>query len=189
MDKDVIQAAFEKYGSDKAEHGYAEVYSMLYRPFHDIKFPKRILEIGVKQGASIRAWKELFPEAEIHGLDLFEEFPKPDIEGVTFHKGSQCDWRILERLRDIKFDLIIDDGSHNARDQWITFFGLVGYGMTYVIEDTHCNDDEFYRQGLPFPLTMSLFLPREAYASFVVNTESGSRMNFINIFENADQHS
>ncbi len=44
---------------------------------------KRILEIGVKEGASIRMWQEYFPEAEIHGLDMFDEFPIPDIQDDT----------------------------------------------------------------------------------------------------------
>jgi hypothetical protein len=137
----------KKYGTDKVEHGYIPFYER-YLP----ESPKRILEIGVKQGASIRMWKDFFPEAEIHGLDLFEEFPVPDIEGVTFHKGNQIDYKILRQLRALDFDLIIDDGSHNSRDQMVTFFSLFN-GKHYFIEDIHCCDEEFYRQGLPFRAT------------------------------------
>lgn len=153
-----IQAAFEKYGSDKAQHGYAEFYARNL-PAE----PKKILEIGVKDGASINAWREIFPNSQIHGLDLFIEHEIPQIEGAHFWTGNQCDWRILEQLRKIDFDLIIDDGSHNARDQMITFFGLFN-GKHYFIEDVHCNTEEFYQQGLPFNLTATSMF-RSSYVS------------------------
>jgi hypothetical protein len=101
----------KKYSTDKLQHGYIPFYEK-YLP----KNPKKILEIGVKEGASIRMWREYFPEASIHGLDLFDEFPIPDIQGVTFHKGNQLDYQLLAKLRKEDFDVIIDDGSHNARD-------------------------------------------------------------------------
>jgi hypothetical protein len=140
---EIIQAAFEKYGSDKSSHGYSQFYADVMP-----EAPKKMLEIGVKEGASARAWKEIFPDVEYHGLDIFEEFPIPMIEGCHFWKGNQCDWRILEQLRKLDFDIIIDDGSHNSRDQLITFFGLFN-GKHYFIEDLHCCKEEFYRQGLP----------------------------------------
>lgn len=134
-----------KYGTDKGsiKHRYMPFYER-YLPKH----PKKILEIGVLHGASIRMWKEYFPDTEIHGLDIFGENPIPDIEGVIWHKGNQCDWLLLDALRHEDFDVIIDDGSHGSRDQLITFFGLFN-GKQYYIEDIHCADQEFYSQGLP----------------------------------------
>lgn len=137
------------YGTDKFHHGYMDFYQE-----HLPTSPKRILEIGVKEGRSIQMWKHFFPESELHGLDLFIEFPVPPIPGVTWHKGNQCDWRMLEQLRTLDFDVIIDDGSHNSRDQMITFFGLYN-GKHYFIEDLHCCDQEFYRDKLPFDYTAS----------------------------------
>lgn len=136
-----------KYQSDKAEHGYCPFYEQ-YLP----KNPKKLLEIGVLKGASIRMWREYFPDCEIHALDLFEENPIPDIEEATFHKGNQCDWLMLEWLRKENFDIIVDDGSHNSRDQLITFFGLFS-GKHYFIEDLHCCYEPFYRDGLPYAAT------------------------------------
>jgi hypothetical protein len=93
-------------------------------------------------------WREWFPDCQIHGLDLFQENPMPDILGVVWHKGNQCDWELLEQLRKENFDVIIDDGSHGSRDQLMTFFGLFN-GKQYYIEDLHCCFHEFYRSGLP----------------------------------------
>lgn len=142
-----------KYGSDKADHNYCPFYEQSLP-----KNPKKILEIGVLKGASLAMWAEYFPDAEIHGLDLFAENREEDIEAylrgelgfnnIILHKGNQCNWLLLEVLRNEDFDVIIDDGSHNSRDQMITFFGLYN-GKQYYIEDIQCNEEEFYSQGLP----------------------------------------
>lgn len=148
MENHLIHLA-RKHKTDKLDHGYIPFYSRSLP-----KNPKKILEIGVKEGASIRMWREFFPSAEIWGLDLFEEFPEPYIEGSRFVKGSQIDTSLLQKLRAENFDVIIDDGSHNSRDQMITFFGLYSETTThYYIEDLHCCEEEFYRQGLPFKFT------------------------------------
>jgi hypothetical protein len=149
----LIQSLFEKYNSDKAGHGYAKFYAD-----HLPESPKKILEIGVREGASILAWKELFPMATIVGLDLFEEFSIPMIEGAHFWKGNQLDYRILAKLRELNFDVVIDDGSHNSRDQLITFFGLFN-GKHYFIEDLHTCKDDFWRDGLPFEFTALNVIP------------------------------
>lgn len=138
-----------KYGSDKSSNGHN------YCPFYEQtlpKNPKLLLEIGCLHGASIRMWRDWFPETEIHCLDLFEENPIPDIPGVVFHKGDQRDWRILEELRKFDFDVIIDDGGHLARAQMMTFYGLFSGGH-YYIEDLQCCDESFYREGLPLGAT------------------------------------
>jgi hypothetical protein len=144
-----------KYGTDKLNHGYIPFYEK-YLP----KEPKRILEIGVNEGRSLQMWSNYFPDTEIHGLDLFVENDINEVSAhllvlsgdcnnnIVLHQGNQCDWQILEELRKYDFDIIIDDGSHNSRDQLITFFGLFN-GKHYFIEDLQCNDEDFYSQGLP----------------------------------------
>lgn len=157
-----LEALAAKYGTDKLQHGYIPFYEK-----HLPKEPKRILEIGVKEGRSLAMWTEYFPNAEIHGLDLFGENEMEYANASIFnsmpasiqkipqcflHKGNQCDWQMLEELRKFDFDVIIDDGSHNSRDQLITFFGLFN-GKHYFIEDLQCNDELFYSQGLPLGFT------------------------------------
>lgn len=146
-----LQILAEKHGTDKASHGYMRHYHrhLLAQNTYDI------LEIGCEKGNSIRMWLEALPNVSVVGLDLFMEYPVPDILGATFIKGNQLDHEILYNLRNnCQFDMIIDDGSHNSRDQLVTFYSLFGTSNLYVVEDLHCCNDESYRQGLPFEFTM-----------------------------------
>jgi hypothetical protein len=165
-----------KYGSDKGslKHNYMPFYEKHLPPN-----PKKILEIGVLKGASIKMWRDYFPGAEIHGLDLFVENDMNEVYeevmkdvmheyDVKFHQGNQCDYILLDHLRNENFDVIIDDGSHASRDQMITFFGLFN-GKHYFIEDIDCCKNGFYQQGLPYRFTADhLFkqLPENRYLHF-----------------------
>jgi 23S rRNA U2552 (ribose-2'-O)-methylase RlmE/FtsJ len=162
----------EKYGTDKLTHGYIEFYEQHLPPK-----PTRILEIGCLTGASLRMWREYFPDTDIHCLDLFEEHPQPtDIPGVIYWKGDQTDQKVLEQLRKLHFDVIIEDASHNLISQWVTFHSLVGCTDLYVLEDAHTVLDEPYRQGFDlrhsmlsamqkrmFPYPLSLYLNKIAF--------------------------
>lgn len=147
---ETIQAAFEKYGSDKAQHGYAKFYAQ-YLPEN----PTSILEVGVKTGSSMRAWKELFPNTKLFGLDLFIEFPPPSIEGVTWFKGDQMDPTLLYHIRnDVKPEICIEDASHNCINHWVTLYSLISGCEQYYVEDLHSCQEEFYRQGLQYTETL-----------------------------------
>lgn len=147
------QQIAEKHGTDKATHGYMPYYAFHLNNREDTKH--RILEIGCERGNSLRMWKEIFPKSELTTMDLFQEHPEPKIEAVQFITANQLDHEVLYHLRNHRqFDVIIDDGSHNSRDQLVTFWSLIGTSKLYVVEDLHCCNDELYRQGLPFEKTM-----------------------------------
>lgn len=150
MTKDII-SIFEKYDTDKREHGYPKYYQK-----HLPDTAKKILEVGVFKGESIKMWHELYPEAKIYGLDLFKENPIPfEADWVTWFQGSQRDGDLLGHIRAHgPFDVIIEDGSHNSRDQLINFYGLVDCCTLYICEDLHCAKEEFYRQGMLYRNTM-----------------------------------
>lgn len=140
----------DKHGTDKFHHGYM--------PFYEKHLPSEVtslLEVGVKEGRSMNLWKEAYPAARLFGLDLFLEYPIPVMEGVKFFKGNQLDHELLYHIRnDVRPQVVIDDGSHNSRDQWVTLLSLIMPGQYYFIEDLHCCNDELYRQGLPFEFTV-----------------------------------
>lgn len=139
-----------KYSTDKNEHGYMPHYFK-----HLPDEVNSLLEIGCLKGESLRMWREIYPNAELHTLDLFQENPEPtDIPNLTCWKGSQTNTKILERLKNKNFDVIIDDASHNSKDQILTFNFIYPNFKLYVIEDLHCCNDSFYRQGMPFRATI-----------------------------------
>jgi demethylmacrocin O-methyltransferase len=147
-----------KHGTDKAGHGYMPYYEKILN--RDFFYPEsaisfKLLEIGCEKGNSLRMWKEIFPKSRLFTIDLFEEFAEPEDIGCTFLKGSQTDSEILYLARyEGPYDLIIDDGSHNSRDQLISFYGLIGCCTIYVVEDLHCCNEVLYRQGMSFGQTM-----------------------------------
>lgn len=148
--KPTLSTIAKKYRSDKGLHGYLKEYQK--------RLPKRmnsLLEIGVAMGQSALMWKEFYPKAEIHLLDLFKDPDHVPFEwaaqnGFTAYKGDQSYLTDLAKIQN-QFDVIIDDGSHNAQDQIISFKHLFHNnllsGGVYSIEDCHCNKDPFYYGG------------------------------------------
>lgn len=141
-----------KYESDKSSLGHD------YMPFYENVLPENpesILEIGILKGASMRAWREYFPEAKLYGLDLFEENPMPDIDGVMWFKGSQANETILYDIRNnIKPQIIVEDASHNCIAHWVTLYSLISCCDIYIIEDLHTCENPFFQQGLSFEQTI-----------------------------------
>lgn len=135
-----------KNGTDKGDklpdgNDYANFYE---KWFSQIKYScKNILEIGIDNGGSLRANYEYFPNSKIIGLDILEkkEFDNDRVQTFVLDQGnynnldSFCNYC---RNEGIKFDIIIDDGSHSVSHQQKTFgkfFNLVKDNGIYIIED------------------------------------------------------
>ncbi len=109
-----ISEILSKYGGDTDKiwhHHYGDAYDSLLSPF-DRNAELNILEVGTQRGATLLAWKEYFPNANVIGVDIvdvvLEKYKKDyvtriisDIKKVDFRDG---------------FDIIIDDGSHYLGD-------------------------------------------------------------------------
>ncbi|HEX5614801.1 MAG TPA: class I SAM-dependent methyltransferase [Acidimicrobiia bacterium] len=137
------------YGTDKgvAGHGYVRHYERYLRPLRSREI--RLLEIGTREGASLRMWSDWFPRGEIIGLDIDEvHVDAPRVRTIV---GDQSDPVVLERLADLgPFDVVIDDGSHRGADIITTFralFPSVRPGGWYVVEDMQTAYDERYGGG------------------------------------------
>lgn len=150
---------FNSYGSDKDINGYTGLYhTLFYRMKND---PIQLLEIGIgtmipnapssmvgyglgdyKPGASLRSWRDFFPNAQIVGVDI-----QPDTQFVedrirTFLCNSADTATSQELLTSLntQFDIIIDDGSHHHDNQLSTlknFFPAVKANGIYIIEDIY----------------------------------------------------
>lgn len=150
-----LDQLFNYYGSDKTRNGYAGVYHSLLKNINTK--PLNVLEVGIgtlipgvpssmlgwcldgyKPGGSLRAWRDYLTNSHIYGID-----PQPDCQFseeriTTFQTYSTDSQKVNELLRDLKFDFIVDDGSHFDEHQVDTLkilFKRVNSGGFYVIED------------------------------------------------------
>ncbi len=152
-----IEELVKKYGTDKTLSGYTPTYESLFSPIKDKA--TSILEIGLgtqdssipssfvgngnlfehyKQGGSLRVWRDYFPNAEIYGVDIAEDcmFKEERITTFLFDSSNSNDCK--QQLKNLKFDIIIDDGNHDPKYQIKTLRNLFpqlkneGY---YIIED------------------------------------------------------
>ena len=109
----------------------------MYEPA--IRGPIRLLEVGVLRGASIAAWLEWLPEAQITALDTFERVAP---ESVPVLNDPRVSWVRGDSTQPLElpglFDVIIDDGCHEHDAQRATFENLIRFlkpGGVYFIED------------------------------------------------------
>ena len=126
----------KKYPSSKNISGFIQLYEKYFTPLRDSKI--NILEIGVDNGDSLRIWREFFSKANICGIDIDKKNFK--INNTKILQGDQSDLNFLKSLVSEykKFDIIIDDGSHQAKHIIASFNYLFNYlsdNGLYVIED------------------------------------------------------
>lgn len=162
-----LSLAMDRQGSDKGPrcHHYTPLYEIL---FSEPERYARILEVGIGSndadmpfnmgpdgvpGASLRAWRQYFTNAEIVGADLdarvlFEE------DRIRTLRVDQTDPDSVDRLFALVgdgFDLIVDDGCHTLRANRTLFecaFARLKPGGTFVIEDVALNARDGYRAFL-----------------------------------------
>jgi predicted O-methyltransferase YrrM len=130
---------FIEIGTDKnKEHCYGMLYEIILQKYK--KTAKNILEIGIASGASLCVWEEYFINAKIYGIDINESNIKYglDKKRIFMYKfdGTLPDTPI--KLGAIKYDIIIDDASHNPIDQIKSldiFAPFINDNGMYIIED------------------------------------------------------
>ncbi len=130
-----------KHNADKSyRHHYCDKYEKF---IGNMRFDQiNVLEIGILRGESLRTWKEYFPNATIHGIDIDPGCLQYHEERITTTLGSQNDEIFLRKIENDlgPFRLIIDDGSHVWGDIIKSFeilFPLLSPGGIYVVEDLH----------------------------------------------------
>lgn len=144
------------YHCDKlTRHSYIPFYESLLAEL-DVK---RLLEIGIGtekimapyvekyvHGASLLMWRDYLPNAQIFACDI-EPAALINEGRIRSEECDQSDPAALDRMaRRLggEFDLVIDDGSHKAAHQILSFRALwpfVSDGGAYVIEDVRHRDE------------------------------------------------
>lgn len=137
-----------KHGTDKSSkgHNYCNFYELFFEPLRYDAL--NLLEIGVDKGASLLTWAEYFAYANIVGIDLRGDYEylhtKRRIKTHILDQSSDADLALFGIQHEDEFTVIIDDGSHQADHQILTFETLFLYlkpGGYYCIEDCLCSVD------------------------------------------------
>lgn len=165
---------FKKYGADKHldfRHSYSVEYYNILAPFK--KDFKNILEVGVgtpelmqrylpdnidyKPGASLRAWRDFFTNANVYGIDIEERVLFEEDRIKCFYTDQSSSFELKKTLQEIekyagvtslKYNFILDDGSHIIEHMLLTFETLkehLSTGGIYIIEDIKRNDLEIFK--------------------------------------------
>ena len=161
---------YDYYPTDKGTtHCYLDTYEKMFNKF--IGKEINVLEIGVREGGSLRLWYDYFINAKIYGVDI--------INGVNVNISK--DWCITNEIKDlndknvqyvikdsnliknddfinIPLTIAIDDGSHILNDQLFfvkTIYNqLVDGGLLIVedIQDINNQKIDFESIGIPFEI-------------------------------------
>jgi len=141
------------YRTDKTDKNHSFM-NLSYLDIYEKYFEKHrsdninILEIGIKDGASLRTWRSYFVNANIYGIDIDAQCKKLEGKRVRVEIGSQDDLEFLKSCfgGELKFDIIIDDGSHINSFTIASFEYLfdnrLNSGGFYIIEDLICSYDK-----------------------------------------------
>jgi hypothetical protein len=146
------------YGVDKCTgHSYTPEYHALLKDLRTEKLS--MLEIGIgnmelmrplvgdhyKPGASLRMWRDYFPNAELFGCDIVPEVIFTEERIKTFLVDQSNSVSLLQLMSSIKsvsssteLDIILDDGSHiedHMRISFKTLWPFLKKGGIYIIED------------------------------------------------------
>jgi|TARA_B110000971_G_scaffold213214_1_gene243761 hypothetical protein len=177
-DNSTLNVLADRYGSDKGEvsnegnpyywasHSYADIYELMFRlRRNDVELvlecglgtnnPNLIssMEIDGKPGASLRLWRDFFPNAQIIGIDIDSDILFEDDRIRTFECDQTSSDGIenfcrLASLSPSSIDVIIDDGLHEFHAGISLFEGMSKYlakDGIYVIEDIIPNDYIAYK--------------------------------------------
>lgn len=148
---DSLDSLAQKYGTDKSSlhHGYCSTYAQYLDPIRETA--RKVLEVGIAGGASLRMWRDYFPNSDIIGVDHnsqyvnavnLENLAQKDsrIQCSLYDAANPEDWDKIEERWGCDFDVLIDDGYHSTANIIQTFenaFQLVRDGGYYIIEDLH----------------------------------------------------
>lgn len=143
-----------KHGSGH-RHPYTAVYDFI---FSNVRYkPINIVEIGVLDNMSMQCWREYFPNANLYGFDYNQNYIN---EGKNLNLYNTIyDYIDIKNIASIentlskyaKYDIIIDDSTHQFNDQ-INLCNIahkyLNPGGILIIEDIFRNtlEDEYAKK-------------------------------------------
>ncbi len=122
----------------------------------------KVLELGIKTGASLALWRDCFPKAQIYGVDKDPTPQNPQflrnerIHTFTFDLYEGRGKKLKEFAKEHgPWDFIIDDALHTPWAQKIAFQTLWPFlkeNGVFAIEDIHGNFRDKYKDNNIIPM-------------------------------------
>jgi len=162
-----------KYPTDKSpynedsslhKHAYTAIYDLL---FSRVRNDKIVLgEIGILNNNSMKCWREYFPNAELWGYEWDDNFLRNAISdklNINYVKMNVKDISSIdEGMKNLMFDVIIDDSTHEFPDQINVIKGVYNHlkpGGVLVIEDIFINTkEEYYEEQISSQYSSGVFI-------------------------------
>lgn len=147
-----LEELFTYFGTDKGIWGYTPAYEHYLLERRDgPRAVKNVLEIGIcgfrdipnnVVGASLFAWREYFPQAEIYGIDNDPRFVFNDQWRIHTALADAYDGHALRNALQLfgapQFDFICDDAVHDPGPQaalCAMLWDQLAPGGVYAIEE------------------------------------------------------
>lgn len=170
--KTTLCGIMNQCGSDKASaHNYTTLYSKLFAPYIDLECNVFELGLGTNYldmpsnmgiqgipGASLFGWATYFPKAHIYGADIDKRilFSTSRIETYYCDETSAESVQKMynaEGLRDIVFDIIVEDGLHSFSASYnflVNSLSKLREGGLFIIEDLSDQSVDLFEQEMPY---------------------------------------
>ena len=182
---------FRHYGSDKAgKHDYYWLYGKLLKNRKEIK---KILEIGLgtnnldvvsnmgkegKPGASLRAFRDFCPNAEIYGADIDKRilFIEDRIKTFELDQTKLNTFNKVSKLIGGDFDLIIDDGLHEP----LANINSLNFALKHIKKNGWIVIEDIYISALPIWENISFLFKGSDYETFLYKNKNNRFIFAIN---------
>lgn len=179
-----LKKLLDSYGSDKANsHNYEILYANIFKNRNEIK---NVLEIGMgtnntsvlsnmgvngKPGASLRAFRDYLPNANIYGADIDRDILFEEDRITSFFVDQLRPSTIYDLFNSLPndLDLIIDDGLHSPEANINVFtYGIskIKVGGWMIIEDIPDTSVELWK-------IVSLLTPVN-YETYIIKADKGN---------------
>lgn len=160
-----FEEAFKKSGTDKFVHQYYHYYEQII----DKSSVNSVLEVGVAYGTSLNAWRYVWPDALVEGIEI-TNISEDTKNNYNVHKLNSLNINDMRTI-DKTYDMIVDDGDHHWKSQLLTFFNLYSKANKYyIVEDMLGNYGQF---------KLLEHLPKEVLAKSYIYDGRGPKRTFV----------